>query len=249
MVSQSQVGAPKASWASIAGGVQGGLVAGLLLPTDAPDGVRAATVHFLRRVEAGVPAERAVQEDRGGSTRSLRAELSQSDRLVAVAQVLAVPVTAGAPPLHVTVGAEAVGSPADGKPFDGLAPFVPFAQHLEIRALGDDMPLAGGPHPRLQAWVRLRPAVSLPPLVQLAVLADALPPASFAVLSAPVLLPTVELTLHLAGPLPATGAWVRIQQETAWAAADVVVDDAVLHDEDGHLVARVRQTRRAYPHR
>lgn len=89
--------------------------------------------------------------------------------------------------------------------------------------------------------------MALPPLVQLAVLADALPPSSFAVLAAPVLLPTVEFTLHLAGPLPATGEWVRLNQRTAWASAEVVVDDAVVHDEQGELVASVRQTRRVVP--
>lgn len=83
-------------------------------------------------------------------------------------------------------------------------------------------------------------------MVQLAVLADALPPSSFAVLKALALLPTVELTLHLAGQLPKTGARVRLEQWVAWASTDVIVDDAVLHDVQGHLVARVRQTRHAF---
>jgi acyl-CoA thioesterase len=251
MVDQSQTWEADDSWVSIAGGLHGGLVAGRLLDAAAAGevrtaaaGLRAATVHLLQRIEAGIPAQVRVQVDRGGSTRSMRVEMHQRQRLVAVAQVLAVPTATGVPPLHGTATTEAVGVPADGVPFDALAAFVPFARHLEIRALGEDLPLAGGPDPRLQGWVRLR-AASLPPLVQLAVLADALPPASFAVLDAPVPLPTVELTLHLAGPLPPPRAWVRICQRTAWATAGAVVDDAVLHDEEGRLVARVRQTRRA----
>lgn len=249
MSDQSQVWTADASWESIAGGVQGGLVAGQLVQAAAPGGVRAATVHFLHRVEAGVPAQLRVQVDRDGSTRSARTELHQQHRLVALAQVLSVPETPGAAPLHPTETDYAVGLPADGAPFEALAGFVPFGQHLEIRVLGKGLPLAGGTQPRLRGWVRLRPAAALPPLVQLAVLADALPPSSFAVLSAPVLLPTVELTLHLAGPLPATGAWVHLDQWTGSSAADAVVDDAVLHDEQGRLLARVRQTRRAFPGR
>ena len=116
-----------------------------------------------------------VQVDRDGSTRSARTELRQQHRIVALAQVLSVPETPGATPLRPSATDKAVGLPADGTPFEALAGFVPFAQHLEIRSLGKELPLAGGSGPWLRAWVRLRAEVALPPLVQLAVLADAMP--------------------------------------------------------------------------
>lgn len=239
---------PEASWLSMGGAVQGGLVTGRLLQAVGTEGVRAATVHLLQRVVADVPAQVQVQPDRKGLVSSFRVELHQQGKLVAVAQVLVVPPAhASVSPLHASAGVEDVGTPGNGVPFDDIADFPPFARHMEILALGSDVPLGRGPQARLQAWLRLRSKVALPPLVQLAVLADALPPSSFAVLAAPVLLPTVEFTLHLAGPLPATGEWVRLNQRTAWASAEAVVDDAVVHDEQGELVARVRQTRRVVP--
>ena len=57
-------------------------------------------------------------------------------------------------------------------------------------------------------------------------------------------LPTVELSAHLAGPPPATGAGVRVDQRTVWADGEVAVDDVELRALDGSPVARGRQTRR-----
>lgn len=122
---------------------------------------------------------------------------------------------------------------------------MPIAEHTEIRALGPSRPLAGGPEPRLHAWVRMRGG--LPPLVQLGVLLDALPPSLFAVRTVPAAMPTVELTAHLAGEPPETGTWVRVDQRTVWVDADVAVDDVELRAVDGSLVARGRQTRRLPP--
>ena len=74
--------------------------------------------------------------------------------------------------------------------------------------------------------------------------ADALPPSRYATLTTPAVLPTVELTLHLVRAVPAVGGWLRVDQWTSWQDAHVAIDDAVLHDGQGRLVARVRQTRR-----
>ena len=93
-----------------------------------------------------------------------------------------------------------------------------------------------GPRP---AWV-----ARWTPLVQLCLLADALPPSAFVLLPEPVGLPTVELTVHLVRTPPAAGAWLRIRQRMTWLDDEVAVDDAVMHDEHGRLTAVVRQTRR-----
>lgn len=225
-------------WCSFTG-VQGGLLIGLLLDaaTSAAAAPRAVTAHLLRGVVPGVELLTTAVPDRAGRTGSVRATLEQSGHTAAVAQVL----TSATPRPRAPRWAE-VGEPADGEPFALPRELVPIADHLEIRALGTSRPLAGGDDPRLQAWVRVLGAPS--PLTALGVLVDALPPSLFAVWTAPRPLPTVELTAHLAAPVPEPGAWVRIDQWTRWADDDYCVDDAALHAADGTVLARVRQTRR-----
>jgi acyl-Coa thioesterase superfamily protein/acyl-CoA thioesterase superfamily protein len=226
------------SWRSFTG-IQGGMVVGQLLAAAAAEAgaaPRAVTAHLLRPVAAGRDAVVTAGADRAGTTGSIRAELVQDGGLAAVAQVLTVarPVSPGVPVAGPTL--------ADGEPFQLPRELVPIADHTGIRALGSSRPLAGGKEPRLHAWVRIDGLSD--PLVQLGVLVDALPPSLFAVWTAPRAVPTVELTAHLAGPPPAPGAWVRIDQRTTWHGAGLAVDDADVWSEDGVLVARVRQTRR-----
>ncbi|MGY1813812.1 thioesterase family protein [Blastococcus sp. SYSU D00820] len=229
------------SWRSFAG-IQGGVVVGRLMAeaaaaTGRPP--RVVTAHLLRSVAPDVDTVLAALPDRAGTTGSVRVELRQQGALAAVAQVL----TLGRPASPV-VEAPAGELPAveDGEPFALPAELVPIAEHTEIRALGTARPLAGGPEPRLHAWVRIHDEPD--PLVRLGALLDALPPSLFAIWRAPVPVPTVELTAHLAGEPPAAGEWVRIDQRTTWRDADLAVDDAELRDVAGRLVARVRQTRR-----
>ncbi len=246
------------SWRSFSA-IQGGLLVGHMLsaavtaaaePTSSATDAgrsstvaRAVTAHLLAPVRPDRSAVVSVKPDRTGSTSSIRVEIRQRNALVALAQVLtrATPAdrrggTAPLPPAPT-----APGNPADGDPFELPTDYVPVGQHLQIRALDGTRPHGTGTEPRLHAWVRV--TAELPPLVALGVLADALPPSVFAV-RAPIALATVELTAHLWGPPPPAGAWVRIDQRTAWMSQDVAVDDATLLDETGQLVCQVRQTRR-----
>ncbi|TYP86577.1 thioesterase family protein [Blastococcus xanthinilyticus] len=234
------------SWRSFTH-TQGGLLVGHLLDAaadlaGAPP--RAVTAHLLGGVAAATEVVVSATADRAGRTGSVRSELRQDGELRAVAQTLTLarPVSPGiehwAPVELPRVG--------DGVPFELPREYVPVAEHTEIRALGAARPLAGGAEPRLHAWVRIRGA-ELAPLVQLGVLLDALPPSLFAVRTLPATMPTVELTAHLAGPVPETGAWVRVDQRTTWADADIAVDEVELRAADGSLVARGRQTRRLPP--
>jgi acyl-CoA thioesterase len=229
------------SWRSFTS-VQGGLVVGHLLAAAADlSGAtpRAVTAHLLAGVEPAVEASVAATPDRIGTTGSVRVTMSQHGRVAAVAQVLT--LARPASPVAETAPV-AVPPVSDGAPFALPRDLVPIADHTSIRALGPSRPLGGGTDPRLTAWVRIDG--DLEPLVQLGVLLDALPPSLFAVRTTPAALPTVELTAHLAGPTPAGGAWVFVDQVTTWADGDAAVDDAELRAEDGSLVARARQTRR-----
>lgn len=243
------------SWRSFAA-VQGGLVAGHMLQTAAdavPGSPRTFSTHFLGPVTPGTPVRTEVLPDRTAGTSSYRVELRQGGTLVAVAQGLHVRPRTGvdgtptrtwpAPGAAADLGAD-TGTPGQGEPFAPPVDFVPVSQHLDMRMLDERRPASGG-EPELNAWVRVRPASALwTPLVQLCLLADALPPSAFVLLPEPVGLPTVELTLHLARTPPPSGTWLRIRQRMAWLDDDVAVDDASLHDEHGRLTAVVRQTRR-----
>jgi hypothetical protein len=231
------------SWRSFTN-TQGGLVVGHLLDAAAAlagTAPRVVTAHLLGGVAPDVEAVVTTTADRVGRTGSVRGELHQDGALRAVAQVL----TSAGPAVPATETYPAPPAPRldDGEPFELPRDFVPVGEHTEIRALGTARPLGGGDEPRLHAWVRIR-GDELPPLVQLGVLLDALPPSLFAVRTVPAAMPTVELTAHLAGPPPPTGAWVRVDQRTVWADDGIAVDDVELRALDGALVARGRQTRR-----
>ncbi len=243
------------SWRSFAA-VQGGLVAGHMLQAAADlvaGSPRTFTTHFLGPVMPGTPVSTHVLPDRTAGTSSYRVELRQGGTLVTVAQGLHVRARAGtdetptqtypAPGAAADLDAD-TGTPGQGEPFAPPVDFVPVSQHLDMRMLDERRPASGG-EPELNAWVRVRPASARwTPLVQLCLLADALPPSAFVLLPEPVGLPTVELTVHLARTPPAAGAWLRLRQRMTWLDDEVAVDDAVMHDENGRLTAVVRQTRR-----
>ena len=201
---------------------------------------RVVTAHLLHGVATGVEVQVSAAPDRRGTTGSVRAQLRQEGVLCATAQVLTLGCDSS--PRREPYPSPSAPGPLEGVPFELPTAYVPIGEHTEIRALGTSRPLADGPEPRLHAWVRLR--APLAPLVQLGVLLDALPPSLFAVRTVPASMPTVELTAHLAGPPPETGAWVRVDQRTVWADDQVAVDDVELRALDGSLVASGRQTRR-----
>lgn len=243
------------SWRSFSA-VQGGVVLGRLLRAargavldraGRPAVVRSATAHFLAAVAPDTEVRPEIRMDRLGATSSVHARAWQGESLRVVAQVLLTgPVAddATAPLPGVDLPAGFTG-PEQAAVMELPPDFVPFTRHLEFRAIGPGRPLAGGSEPRLAAWIRVRAsAAPAGPLVQLGVLADALPPSRYAVTTTPVILPTVEMTLHLVRAVPPVGAWLRVEQWTSWQDDQVCVDDATLHDEAGRLVARSRQTRR-----
>ena len=241
-----------ASWRSFTA-VQGGVIVGnamgaaldvIAAAGTRPPLVRASTTHFLAAVVPTVEMTVVVRPDRLGSTSSVRADTEQAGPVKAVTQVLTVAAAGGPRAAQEADLPPGFTGPDDGEPLVQPAEFVPFTSHLDFRAVGTARPLGGGPEPRLTSWVRLRIPDDLPDdITQLGVLVDCLPPSLYAVLTAPVIVPTVELTVHVVAAPPARGAWVRVDQWVAWQDGGVCVDDAVLHDEQGRLVARVRQTR------
>lgn len=226
-------------------GVHGGVVAGLLLtaasqqrPGHRP---RALTVQFLAPAVPGDVALTALVQRESSSSCTTTAKLLLSDGRTAVQAVL----SSG----RARRGAAAGHVP----PPDALEPdlcpvlpvpveFLPFSQHLEFRLASPVAPLQGADVPQLVCWIRFRAGGTLD-AAALAVLADAMPPALYAVLTAPVAVPTVELQLVYPAGEPVTG-WVLCRITTRTSGDGWCVDDSESWAPDGRLLVMARQTRR-----
>ena len=238
--------------------VQGGLIVGHLMRAaadfvragqrSAPHvGVRAVSAHFLSGVEVDVEARTQVRSNRLASTSSVVAEMWQDTAQRVTAQVLVTSNPSDGQHTRFTPADRSgidFGNPETAEPFEVPADFSPVSQKYEIRALGAERPFLGGDSPRLAAWVRLKDPLATDRMVQLGTLADALPPSLYATLTQPVLMPTVELSLHVLGPLPQPREWLRIEQWTEWSDDTMCIDAAVMQNDQGVVAATVRQTRR-----
>lgn len=116
-------------------------------------------------------------------------------------------------------------------PFTEYFDFRPVTGHEWFRGAG--RALSGG-------WMRLREPHELDePLV--AALADTWPPAILPVAPGPLAAPTVELTVHFRGELPAEGEWVLGMFESRAGRAGFFEEDGTLWTPDGKLIAQSRQ--------
>ena len=89
-------------------------------------------------------------------------------------------------------------------------------------------------------WMRLREPHELDsPLV--AALADAWPPAVFPVAAGPVAAPTIELTVHFRGDLPAPDDWVLGVFESRLGRGGFFEEDGTLWTRSGEVIAQSRQ--------
>lgn len=92
--------------------------------------------------------------------------------------------------------------------------------------------------PIVAGWIRL--ADGRPPDVRcLPLFCDAFPPSVYSLLGRVGWVPTLELTVHVRRP-PADG-WVRARFETRDLAHGLMVEDGVLWDQTGAVVAQSRQ--------
>lgn len=240
------------TWRAFAG-LQGGLALGAFTSAahrvaagqarpGSTVGVRTVQAHFLAPLAADEEVTVLASSRRGGGTTSLHLEAVQAGEVRVVGQALV-----GSVPGPVTERPAGVlpDGPDDGEELVLPVEFVPVSQHVQLRAVGPGRPLAGGPDPRLAVWLRVREPSAVPdPLLALGLLVDVLPPSLYATTRAPLVMPTVELTLHLQGAPPASGEWLRMDQWTDLVDDYGCVDEAVLHDRAGRVVARARQTRR-----
>lgn len=119
------------------------------------------------------------------------------------------------------------------------AEFVPIFGAMELRAATTALPFSGAGVPELTAWIRLRGDVE-DPLYRLLVLVDGLAPSYSAILTTPVALPTVRLTVRFSpAAASSTSEWVLIRGRTSEAADDGWLSETIdLWSVDGeHLVS------------
>lgn len=225
-------------------GPQGGYVASCLLTAAAavaPAGHRPRTlsVSFLAPLGEGEIEVRTRPLRMGGSSSVVAGEIGEPDSPSLVGFVTAAADSPGSTTLDV---------PAPGAPAPDEVPTVeppvemaPFVQHVEFRPVGA-LPLSGGDAAELGGWMRLRDGRPVD-AAALTILVDALPPALYATVSAPIAIPTVDMQVVYSGQQP-EGGWVfgRIRTRNAW--DGWCVEDSDVWSVDGRLLAQARQTRR-----
>ncbi|MFI5633672.1 acyl-CoA thioesterase [Streptomyces sp. NPDC051664] len=232
-------------------GAQGGYVAALALTAMRDDltgrtgehpPVRTLGAHFLAPVD-----ERPLRFTATALREGRRTSMSSVTAVQDGATVLtgsAVFGRGGAGPAYGDLTAPAVPGPGACPPLTLPRDLAAFAAHLDIRPATDARPLGGGERAELLAWMRFIDRRSLD-AERLVVLADALPPALFALWTAPRPVPTAEMTVHFTDALdvaPAEG-WALVRIRTEHAGSGWVIDDSAIWSTAGRLLALARQAR------
>ena len=231
-------------------GPNGGYVAALVLRAvvaevgDAERRTRSFTIHYLSPPAEGPVEVQVTVERQGRSLTSASARLVQDGRLLAIA-----------------VGAFSTSRPSvefndlvmpDVAPPEELVSSDPalgpvMRQRYEQRWAVGPLPFSGGGEAVAGGWIRLAPAEHgdpSPPLddVTLVAMADAWMPPIFSRLSTPAAVPTVDLTVHLRGPIPAEqDDWVLVVFRSSVASDGFIEEDGELWSRDGTLLAQSRQ--------
>ncbi|MBH0777731.1 thioesterase family protein [Nocardia sp. NEAU-351] len=230
-------------------GPHGGVIAGLAVAAaESAVGdevaVRALDLRFLGRPRDGELTLRAERHPVGRTTHVVDIAVLQDEDTVAAASVTLGRTRAGTIDDRFDRTAPQVPAPDACALFRLPTDIVPAAAHFEIRPAAGPLPLTGSDETCMTVWTALIPELPLD-APSLAVLADALPPAIFPALTAPVAVPTVTMSLHVHtddfDPL-ARRALVRaanVSTGGGWS-----VDDIDIWDERGRLLATARQSRR-----
>jgi acyl-CoA thioesterase len=198
------------------------------------------TVHYLRPGLPDRPCEVDVRVLRTGRTLSTaRGTLVQD----------------GVPRLEVLAGMGALGAsaapvvtmpPPDIPPPEACVPrsageqgvALPILGRVDIRLHPDEAQAASAGQAQVTGWVRFRDGRE-PDTLATMLFVDAFPPAVFGLLGVVGWVPTVELTVHVRRR-PAPG-WMLGRFRTMDLLDGRLIEDGVLWDAEGHLVAQSRQ--------
>jgi hypothetical protein len=233
------------------GGFHGGLALGILtrrMQSEVPDlPLRSATGRFHRPLE-GTFGVSASLVRAGRTTTVLSARLvAEGDGGDAGEHVEGSAIFGDERPLEAPAFAPAMPDappPEECEVFALPAEFVPITAYLQIRPVGPNRPYAGGDEPELTAWIRMTDDDDPPDAHRFVFLMDALAPSYAAVLSAPIFVPTVEITVKpAAGLAEARSPWILLRARTH-ACTDGWVDEHIdAWDEAGSYLGSAHQLR------
>lgn len=233
------------------GGLHGGFAIASLtaaMQSRAPAGeLHSVTARFHRALRDDAAIETAVPHV--GRTTTTVAAQALTDRGPAIDAVAVFGRPRRNPWPEVVPGAPDAPRPEELAVFAVPTELVPFAAHVEVRPVGTNRPYVGGHEPELTAWLRLVEDDAPPDLRRLLVLADSLAPSYAAVMDAPDLVPTVELTVRPSPALAeARSPWVLVRATTRAATAGGWIDEALdVWGADGTHLASSHQLRLVVP--
>lgn len=234
----------------VARGPNGGYIAAIVARAlrdeidDDERGLKSLTVHYLLPPVAG-PLEVHVTVERAGRTATaLSARVVQDGRTVAIALAAAARAWPG--------GFEYSNAPMPDVPDPEELPNLnefresvpPFARNWEMRPAIGAAPFTGGEEARAGGWLRIDPIEPTDEALAVA-MTDTWFPAPFSVVTAPLLAPTIDLTIHLRAPLPAPEEYVLLVATSRVCRDGLFDEDVDIWAPDGTLVAQSRQLARA----
>jgi len=237
----------------IVAGPNGGYMAAVILRAieatvdDAKRVPRSLTVHFARRPESEAVEIETTVERSGRSLTTVTARMVQGDRLIAHAVAALSLPRPGLQLHHATLPDVIPLERAEPRLAPVGATQIAFHDQFDMRWAIPETPWSGADTARAAAWARLAEP-RLPDAALVATLADALPPAVFAVAREPGELghiPTIDLTVHFRAPLPPEG--MKPEDHLLLDFSTRVVSDGFLEEDgeiwtpDGVLLAQSRQ--------
>ncbi len=115
-----------------------------------------------------------------------------------------------------------------------------FFGHFDVLSAGPHKPLSEAAVPEFLLWVRHREPGAVDPVVALLALADAPPPAAFAMFPRPAPISTVTWAVNIVG-LPGTGAWHLISTRADSVRDGYSSQQMVVWGEDGRPLVSAQQ--------
>lgn len=228
------------------GGVHGGLSLALLtaamseqVPGAAP---RSITGRFHRPItdEFTVSAS-TVRAGRSFSTLTAEATSPKGVHVEATGVFSSVSPGTFAP---IVPPPPAVPAPPDCDRVPILTEYVPIGNYVEVRSADGNQPLAGGDRPELTAWVRFTEDDEAPDYRRLICLIDTMPPSYYSMVDRMYLVPTVELSIHLAGGGGGGSPWVLLRARTRALDSSGLLDEQVdAWGADGTYLGTAHQLR------
>ena len=237
----------------IVAGPNGGYMAAVMLRAieatvaDPERTPRSLSVHYTRRPQGEAVEIETCVERAGRSLTTVTARMLQGDRLVAHA-VAALSQARPGPEIQLAQLPEVIPlAHAERRRPTGDGPAIPFHDQFEIRWAIPETPWSGAERARSAAWIRL-PEPRPVDAAFVATVADALPPAIFAVAKQPGEMghiPTIDLAVHFRASLPPPGLGpedhLLASFETRLVSDGFLEEDGEIWTPGGVLLAQSRQ--------